>query len=180
MGPNGEGLLQHFRRCTNWMHRVHNRLEGGECGGLHHGQGKLLATLLQQDGCSQRELCGLLQIRPASLSELLDKLERSGAVERRQSPDDRRVSCVYLTDLGRERAALAAVVTAGERRFTALAVAAGDRPVTPCGICRQMLAEFGDLTVIASGAEGEDTLIAPLSALLPHAFTGFSPDPVKR
>ena len=109
MGPNGEGLLQHFRRCTNWMHRVHNRLEGGECGGLHHGQGKLLATLLQQDGCSQRELCGLLQIRPASLRELLDKLERSGAVERRQSPDDRRVSCVYLTDLGRERAALAAV-----------------------------------------------------------------------
>ena len=109
MGPNGEGLLQHFRRCTNWMHRVHNRLEGGECGGLHHGQGKLLATLLQQDGCSQRELCGLLQIRPASLSELLDKLERSGAVDRRQSPDDRRVSCVYLTDLGRERAALAAV-----------------------------------------------------------------------
>ena len=103
MGPNGEGLLQHFRRCTNWMHRVHNRLEGGECGGLHHGQGKLLATLLQQDGCSQRELCGLLQIRPASLSELLDKLERSGAVERRQSPDDRRVSCGYLTDLGRER-----------------------------------------------------------------------------
>ena len=79
-----------------------------------------------------------------------------------------------------ERAALAAAVTAGERRFTALAVAAGDRPVTPCGICRQMLAEFGDLTVIASGAEGEDTLIAPLSALLPHAFTGFSPDPVKR
>ena len=65
--------------------------------------------MLQQDGCSQRELCGLLQIRPASLSELLDKLERSGAVERRQSPDDRRVSCVYLTDLGRERAALAAV-----------------------------------------------------------------------
>lgn len=79
-----------------------------------------------------------------------------------------------------ERAALAAAVTAGERRFAALAVAAGDRPVTPCGICRQMLAEFGDLTVIASGAEGEDALIAPLSALLPHAFTRFSPDPAKR
>lgn len=78
-----------------------------------------------------------------------------------------------------ERAALAAAVTAGERHFTALAVAAGDRPVTPCGICRQMLAEFGDLTVIASGAEGEDTLIAPLSALLPHAFNGFSSDPAK-
>ena len=38
-----------------------------------------------------------------------------------------------------------------------------DRPVTPCGICRQMLAEFGDLTVIASGAEGR----TPLSPLFP-------------
>ena len=127
MGPNGEGLLQHFRRCTNWMHRVHNRLEGGECGGLHHGQGKLLATLLQQDGCSQRELCGLLQIRPASLSELLDKLERSGAVERRQSPDDRRGRCVYLTDLGRERAALAAVHRKKEAQMLAACLAEAEQ-----------------------------------------------------
>lgn len=41
-----------------------------------------------------------------------------------------------------ERAALAAAITAGERRFVLLAVAGGDRPLTPCGICRQALAEF--------------------------------------
>ena len=75
-----------------------------------------------------------------------------------------------------ERAALSAAVTAGERRFLLLAVAAGDKPVTPCGICRQMLAEFGDLTVICAAAEGDQRLVTPLSSLLPHAFTALSPD----
>ena len=54
--------------------------------------------------------------------------------------------------------------------------AAGDKPVTPCGICRQMLAEFGDLTVICAAAEGDQRLVTPLSSLLPHAFTAFSPE----
>ena len=75
-----------------------------------------------------------------------------------------------------ERAALSAAVTAGERRFLLLAVAAGDKPVTPCGICRQMLAEFGDLTVICAAAEGDQRLVTPLSSLRPHAFTAFSPE----
>ena len=43
-----------------------------------------------------------------------------------------------------ERAALAAAITAGERRFVLLAVAGGDRPLTPCGICRQVMMEFCD------------------------------------
>ena len=75
-----------------------------------------------------------------------------------------------------ERAALAAALTAGERSFLTLAVAAGDTPVAPCGICRQMLAEFGDLTVICAAAEGDQRLVTPLSSLLPHAFTAFSPE----
>lgn len=75
-----------------------------------------------------------------------------------------------------ERAALTAAVTAGERRFTALAVAAGEdaaRPVTPCGICRQMLAEFGDMTVLCAAGAGDAVFEAALSALLPAAFTSF-------
>ena len=105
--PISAQLLNELFTCIQLVGRAYHRNDAASA--IHHGQGKLLHILLTHDGCSQRELCGLLQIRPASLSELLDKLERSGAVERRQSPDDRRVSCVYLTDLGRERAALAAV-----------------------------------------------------------------------
>lgn len=73
-----------------------------------------------------------------------------------------------------ERAALAAAVSAGERRFEMLAVAGGDRPLTPCGICRQVLSEFledgEDLAVICAAAEGEDWLETTLRALLPADF----------
>ena len=72
-----------------------------------------------------------------------------------------------------ERSALTAAVTAGERHFLALAIAAGDEPVKPCGICRQLLAEFGDMAVYGAAVSGETIWESTLSALLPEAFTKF-------
>lgn len=72
-----------------------------------------------------------------------------------------------------ERAALAAAVTAGERKFLTIAVAGGETPLPPCGICRQMLSEFGDMAVVCAAAEGGEYTVTPLSALLPDAFTKF-------
>lgn len=72
-----------------------------------------------------------------------------------------------------ERAALTAAVTAGERKFKVLAVAAGETPVFPCGICRQVLSEFGEITVVCAAAKGEEFKVTTLSALLPDAFTKF-------
>ena len=80
-------------------------------------------------------------------------------------------SATYGATVCAERAALTAAVSAGERRFTAIAVAAGQKPTPPCGICRQLLAEFGEMTVICAAAEGEEYRITTLSALLPDAFT---------
>jgi cytidine deaminase len=80
-------------------------------------------------------------------------------------------SASYGATVCAERAALCAAVTAGETSFLALAVAAGDAPVTPCGVCRQMLAEFGDMPVFCAAAEGDDIRQTTLSALLPDAFT---------
>lgn len=81
-------------------------------------------------------------------------------------------SASYGAAICAERAALTTAVTAGERRFAALAVAAGDTPTPPCGICRQLLAEFGDMWVICADAEGGNIREYALSALLPEAFTG--------
>lgn len=84
-------------------------------------------------------------------------------------------SASYGATICAERAALTAAVTAGETAFVALAVAAGEEPVPPCGVCRQLLAEFGDMAVICAagepGAQGDPLRETTLSALLPDAFT---------
>ena len=57
----------------------------------------------------------------------------------------------YPVGLCAERAALAAAVAAGERRFRALALATDSgEPLLPCGACLQALAEFGELDVIVA------------------------------
>ena len=71
-----------------------------------------------------------------------------------------------------ERNAVAAAVAAGAHRLQAVAVVTETRPPgTPCGACRQVLAEFGgdDLVVMLASPTGpaDETR---LGALLPRAF----------
>jgi len=69
-----------------------------------------------------------------------------------------------------ERSALAAAVAAGARRFRQLVIVAdADPAVSPCGACRQVLAEFGlGLVIEAVGPNG--TRRWTLAELLPDAF----------
>lgn len=71
-----------------------------------------------------------------------------------------------------ERTAVFSAVAAGHRAFRAVAVVTnGAAPGTPCGICRQVLAEFGnDLDVLCFTPDGIEQHYR-LSELLPHAFT---------
>jgi cytidine deaminase len=65
----------------------------------------------------------------------------------------------YPVGLCAERAALAAAVTAGERLFTALAVATDSgAPILPCGACLQALAEFGEIDIVVSSAAPDAAL----------------------
>jgi cytidine deaminase len=70
-----------------------------------------------------------------------------------------------------ERTAVVKAISEGERRFTALAVVADSpEPATPCGICRQVLAEFApDMTVILGNLKGQ-AQVTTLSRLYPGAF----------
>jgi cytidine deaminase len=72
-----------------------------------------------------------------------------------------------------ERNAIFAAVAAGEREFEAIAILAESRqPVTPCGACRQVLAEFAaDLPICSSTLEGA-TFETTLVELLPRALAG--------
>jgi cytidine deaminase len=70
-----------------------------------------------------------------------------------------------------ERAALVSAVAAGAHAFRRIVVVSdSDPPASPCGACRQMLAEFGlDLRVLAVGPAREQAWT--LAELLPDAFT---------
>jgi len=71
-----------------------------------------------------------------------------------------------------ERVAIFKAVSNGEKEIRAIALvtAAPDFP-TPCGICRQVMAEFGtdDFEIILAGEE--KTIIYSIDDLLPLSFT---------
>lgn len=71
-----------------------------------------------------------------------------------------------------EAGAIAAMVLAGQTRIVEVAVVAdGPEIISPCGGCRQKLAEFAapDTPVILAGPEGERARTT-VGALLPGAF----------
>lgn len=72
-----------------------------------------------------------------------------------------------------ERNAVFAAVAAGEREFSAVAIVADSKtPVTPCGACRQVLAEFCAELAICSVNLEDERYEAKLSELLPRAREG--------
>jgi cytidine deaminase len=70
-----------------------------------------------------------------------------------------------------ERAALFSAVAAGHRTFTALALVTADGG-SPCGACRQVLAEFSnDLPIVIAQLDRLDSpRIISLATLLPERF----------
>jgi cytidine deaminase len=69
-----------------------------------------------------------------------------------------------------ERVALFKAVSEGERDFVAIAVATRDGGA-PCGVCRQVMSEFGQQTIVLM-VDDSARLVgeAPLAELLPGAF----------
>ncbi|MFA6807880.1 MAG: MarR family transcriptional regulator [Eubacteriales bacterium] len=70
--------------------------------GLYPGQPRLLFILWKEDGRSQRELVEKLKVSPATVTVMLNRMERSGFLERRSDHKDLRISRVFLTDKGKE------------------------------------------------------------------------------
>lgn len=81
-------------------YQMFSRAEAGPFADSARGQGRVLAMLKIQPKIATKDLSYLLGIRQQSLNELLNKLEKSGYVERRSSEADRRVMVVHLTKKG--------------------------------------------------------------------------------
>jgi DNA-binding MarR family transcriptional regulator len=69
---------------------------------LHSGQEVLLYYLNQEDGQTIMELVNKMAVKPATLSNMLDRMENAGLIKRVKEKTDRRVFRIYLTDAGRE------------------------------------------------------------------------------
>jgi DNA-binding MarR family transcriptional regulator len=82
----------------------HGRIETmlGEVG-LPRGQARLLGVLCHNDGASQTELADLLMVRPATMTNLLQRMERDGLIERRPDANDQRLTRVFVKASGREK-----------------------------------------------------------------------------
>lgn len=79
----------------------------------------------------------------------------------------------YPATICAERVALTAAVALGKRKFMAIAVATRDGG-SPCGICRQVMAELGpEMTVYISDQEG-NFRTTTVRELLPDSFSGAS------
>ena len=74
-----------------------------------------------------------------------------------------------------ERAAIFKAIGEGRREFKALALVAGTQEATgtPCGACRQVLAEFCDskMPVVCAALDGTIALRTSVGELLPHGFS---------
>ena len=77
-----------------------------------------------------------------------------------------------LTNCG-ERTAIFKAVSEGERSFKKLIIyGQTEKPVSPCGACRQVMAEFfePDLPVTLV-AKDKSTVVMTVKELLPYSFT---------
>jgi cytidine deaminase len=79
-------------------------------------------------------------------------------------------NAAYPDGICAERSAIFKAVSEGERQFTAIAVVTANGG-SPCGSCRQVLAEFGlDTQVLIANDTGELLQEITVGELLPGAF----------
>jgi cytidine deaminase len=80
-------------------------------------------------------------------------------------------NAAFPTTICAERVAIFKAVSEGEREFAAIVIAT-ENGGSPCGSCRQVLAEFGLMTdVIVVDATGKIHMEDTVEGLLPGAFT---------
>ena len=70
--------------------------------GLSRAQWSVLAILSNQEGLSQSQISDELEIEKSTTGRLIDQVERSGWIERRPIPGDRRLWGIHLTDRARQ------------------------------------------------------------------------------
>ncbi|MDR1045781.1 MAG: MarR family transcriptional regulator [Candidatus Adiutrix sp.] len=94
-------LLEMFHHSVHLLHRSGPHLRRRRnAGPMPPAQGRLLRLLASVGPVTQRQLAEMLDMRSASLSELLNKLEKPGWIRRRPNEEDKRTIDIMLTEEG--------------------------------------------------------------------------------
>ena len=95
--------------------------------GLYHGQGRVLAALDGFGAITQAGLARGLGIKPATVTNMLQRMEKNGLVTRETDPISNRAVIVSLTPKGRKAAATVLQVWAAIEDRILQVVPAGQR-----------------------------------------------------
>ena len=69
--------------------------------GLYAGQEVFLHSLWDQDGLTQSQLVEQMCVQHATLSKMVDRMEKSGLVAHQNDAEDSRVTRIFLTEQGK-------------------------------------------------------------------------------
>ena len=84
--------------CHLHHSRAHALLEAI---GLYRGQPPVLRALWEQEGLTHTELAERMHVTPATITKMLQRMEKAGFVVCKPDAEDQRVSRVYPTEAGR-------------------------------------------------------------------------------
>ncbi|MGC9399995.1 MAG: MarR family winged helix-turn-helix transcriptional regulator [Anaerolineae bacterium] len=68
--------------------------------GIYRGQPAVLEALVEEDGRTHSDLAAWMHVAPSTVTKMVRRMEKAGYVERRDDPEDLRVSRVFLTEEG--------------------------------------------------------------------------------
>ena len=92
-------FLLHVLFKTYHLHMMHSAQEIGLTG----GQPRILMSLSSKNMQTQKELADFIRIKPASMTDILKRMERDELVERIRDENDLRSIRVSITEKGKER-----------------------------------------------------------------------------
>lgn len=73
-----------------------------KCSDLHMGQPAILYYILENEGCTQKELAVHMSVSPPSIATSIKRLEKNGMIMKKTDSSDRRFYHLSITEKGRE------------------------------------------------------------------------------
>ncbi|HEY5523726.1 MAG TPA: MarR family transcriptional regulator [Clostridium sp.] len=80
----------HFSRSHSFLEKT----------GVYPGQPPLLFALYKENGQSQKDLANKMRIKPATMTVMIKRMEKTNFIERSQDENDQRISRINITEKG--------------------------------------------------------------------------------